>query len=617
MADNKIEVLISARSDDKGLQEFIKGMDKVTIQIKETNAATQESTSAFGKLGGVISGVAGAFAALGVISKVTGWLKEGVLGAIEEERALSSVMNMVKQFDPTVKNLSSTLNQYIDTMGKVGMEDGLVLESIRRLMPITQDYSNAVKATTLAWDLATWSGKNYQESLDLVAGLVANSPRSLKQANKDLGLAAKDCQAALDAMYSKFGGYSREIDDHTTALNRMKNAWKNFWEDAASVVMSGFDAVMPNLKEKMDLVAEEMNMIGEKLKNPGDILGGEGGKAWQYYTDRLAKLREEYTKLQAQLPKAKDVKDKTKDEKEGAPSVSPYGLADKEARSASGDNGYTAAFTAELAARAKAEQEFISGLFKEIEDDKVEKQKKAYAIMKAETEDYFRHLGQTSALFQQDISRMNAKELRDYLKKLRDEEKFFKEHNLRMEKMSGHIAEVDMTLDKQSKKEKAAAMLQYAQVAAQIAETAFGKNKALAIVGTIINTAAAAVAALNPAQGGTPLPAGAVPFALTLAMGAAQLASIMSTKASAMRGFDIPPGINPLTQLHEQEMVLPREQADVIRALASKPSTSISNRYGDSSQVIQVNALTGAYGIRQASKKLKQGDRLYKAMRVR
>ena len=224
MADNKIEVLISARSDDKGLQEFIKGMDKVTIQIKETNAATQESTSAFGKLGGVISGVAGAFAALGVISKVTGWLKEGVLGAIEEERALSSVMNMVKQFDPTVKNLSSTLNQYIDTMGKVGMEDGLVLESIRRLMPITQDYSNAVKATTLAWDLATWSGKNYQESLDLVAGLVANSPRSLKQANKDLGLAAKDCQAALDAMYSKFGGYSREIDDHTTALNRMKNA---------------------------------------------------------------------------------------------------------------------------------------------------------------------------------------------------------------------------------------------------------------------------------------------------------------------------------------------------------------------------------------------------------
>jgi hypothetical protein len=124
MADNKIEVLISARSDDKGLQEFIKGMDKVTIQIKETNAATQESTSAFGKLGGVISGVAGAFAALGVISKVTGWLKEGVLGAIEEERALSSVMNMVKQFDPTVKNLSSTLNQYIDTMGKVGWRTG-------------------------------------------------------------------------------------------------------------------------------------------------------------------------------------------------------------------------------------------------------------------------------------------------------------------------------------------------------------------------------------------------------------------------------------------------------------------------------------------------------------
>lgn len=38
--------------------------------------------------------------------------------------------------------------------------------------------------------------------------------------------------------------------------------------------------------------------------------------------------------------------------------------------------------------------------------------------------------------------------------------------------------------------------------------------------------------------------------------------------ASAARGFDIPANINPVTQLHAREMVLPREQADVIRDLA-------------------------------------------------
>ncbi|MDP1705850.1 MAG: hypothetical protein Q8L42_14170, partial [Sulfurimicrobium sp.] len=42
----------------------------------------------------------------------------------------------------------------------------------------------------------------------------------------------------------------------------------------------------------------------------------------------------------------------------------------------------------------------------------------------------------------------------------------------------------------------------------------------------------------------------------------------MSSKVpSAAGGFDIPRGMNPLTQLHEKEMVLPAKHADVIRSL--------------------------------------------------
>lgn len=38
---------------------------------------------------------------------------------------------------------------------------------------------------------------------------------------------------------------------------------------------------------------------------------------------------------------------------------------------------------------------------------------------------------------------------------------------------------------------------------------------------------------------------------------------------SAANGYDIPAGVNPMTQLHEKEMVLPQAQADVIRGLAN------------------------------------------------
>jgi hypothetical protein len=58
-----------------------------------------------------------------------------------------------------------------------------------------------------------------------------------------------------------------------------------------------------------------------------------------------------------------------------------------------------------------------------------------------------------------------------------------------------------------------------------------------------------------------------------LAVGAAAAALVAvgafaSHIASAEGGYDIPAGVNPITQLHEREMVLPAKQADVIRSMA-------------------------------------------------
>jgi hypothetical protein len=78
--------------------------------------------------------------------------------------------------------------------------------------------------------------------------------------------------------------------------------------------------------------------------------------------------------------------------------------------------------------------------------------------------------------------------------------------------------------------------------------------------------------------------AGAAAFASTAAIpivgpglapaaGAAAYAGAMSftsglAAASAAGGFDIPAGVNPMTQLHAREMVLPEKHADVIRSIA-------------------------------------------------
>lgn len=83
----------------------------------------------------------------------------------------------------------------------------------------------------------------------------------------------------------------------------------------------------------------------------------------------------------------------------------------------------------------------------------------------------------------------------------------------------------------------------------------------------IISNAAQAAAAAYQAVVGIPFigpflapAAAAVAFAGVAAFGA--------SVSSAEGGYDIPAGVNPMTQLHEREMVLPAKQADVIRDLA-------------------------------------------------
>jgi len=100
-------------------------------------------------------------------------------------------------------------------------------------------------------------------------------------------------------------------------------------------------------------------------------------------------------------------------------------------------------------------------------------------------------------------------------------------------------------------------------------QTALGKalfiaNKALAVAEIIMNTEVAASAALKIPVIGMGL------AAAVRVMGYASAGVVIGTTiASAEGGYDIPSGVNPVTQLHEKEMVLPKAQAEVIRGLAT------------------------------------------------
>ncbi|WP_445364894.1 tape measure protein (plasmid) [Microbulbifer sp. ANSA001] len=93
-------------------------------------------------------------------------------------------------------------------------------------------------------------------------------------------------------------------------------------------------------------------------------------------------------------------------------------------------------------------------------------------------------------------------------------------------------------------------------------------------VATTVSTATAKIGAHAATAGaGAAESQASIPYigpVLAIAAMGAILGSVMALKGnikSARGGYDIPAGVNPVTQLHEQEMVLPAEHANTIRRL--------------------------------------------------
>jgi hypothetical protein len=105
------------------------------------------------------------------------------------------------------------------------------------------------------------------------------------------------------------------------------------------------------------------------------------------------------------------------------------------------------------------------------------------------------------------------------------------------------------------------------------------------VKGELIKKAASVTTATTQATGnavvagsGAAASAASIPvygWAIALAAGAAVLAGVMgmtSSIGSAEHGWSIPSGLNPMAQLHEEEMVLPKEESNIIRGMGKNGS---------------------------------------------
>lgn len=158
-----------------------------------------------------------------------------------------------------------------------------------------------------------------------------------------------------------------------------------------------------------------------------------------------------------------------------------------------------------------------------------------------------------------------------------------------------------------------------------IGKAAFLASKAMGVAQIILNTNVAAATALAPPPLGLGPIAGMGLAGVIKGMGyasAGMVAGLSIAEASARNGYDIPAGTNPVTQLHEKEMVLPKAQADVIRGLASGGGRSLGSSPISQTINIRIDGTTDMARNQQLVKAaVQQGnaelvDRLQRAGRI-
>jgi len=142
-----------------------------------------------------------------------------------------------------------------------------------------------------------------------------------------------------------------------------------------------------------------------------------------------------------------------------------------------------------------------------------------------------------------------------------------------------------------------------------------GLEAAGAVSTVAIKTAeSTAVVAANAAEAGSGAAASqaSIPIigpGLALAAMAAVFAAVMAltSRKSAARGYDIPKGLNPVTQLHEEEMVLPQKYANVIRGM-------VGGGGGEGGQVFAPTVQITAMNSRDVGRALRSGGTLDKEL---
>lgn len=513
-----LHVPIKTTFDGSGTTAANAAFDKTKGHIKETESAAKDLGLTAENLKAQLTGLLAAGA-------VWQQFKEGFEQVAALEQSMNQLERAVKRNGDNFDVVRGKVVGMAEALKKAaGVDDDAAIKGMVALYNATGDVANATELARLAADVSIGTGKDFEESMQLVTGAAQGKTRALvalKLATDEDTAATLTAQEALDRIQKSFGGAAQDAKGLKVELNRLKEGWEDVRNETV-------DRVAPSLEWAIKLVSSLVIVVDTIWRTVADTFVGIVGVAGKFSDYMKALLSGDMEGMKAAVVgMGKEAKGATDSIVHGAEIASDKVLAiwtDTRAAIELGNKTPTAiggsggskgggvdqgkgAFGPDLKLKEDYERkmfEFEQGLIKERAKawDKYEAAKLAMKKAGAKEE----------ARIEKELDKQRADAMDAQTQRIKDQ----------------------ALLEKEVAKEKAQMQMRLASAAVGLGRALFGESKELALADALINTAAAIVEASPNVW----------LMAFAAVSGAAQIAKIQSVQPSGSgdvtvgKGFD-------------------------------------------------------------------------------
>lgn len=245
--DERLRIQIEAETAALGA-----GLNRASTQID--GWARRIESGPLGRLQGVVGGLGGAIGGIAGVGLLTREIRQGVEGALEAEQILNRLTHAVEltgaSFTREAPRIEEAIQRIFDT---TRFDDEDARAALARLIAMTGDYEQSLRALDVAADMAAVSGGNLVTAAQQLGMVAAGASRAFKAFGIDLTETEEKAFAATDEYHRMEFALYKLQKLHGTAGSEMKGEfgewtamtkrWEDSWEDLGNTIVGALGKV--------------------------------------------------------------------------------------------------------------------------------------------------------------------------------------------------------------------------------------------------------------------------------------------------------------------------------------------------------------------------------------